>query len=1254
MTTELDPIKAFVPEAMLSWLETDSGEHALSADLEAVVLFCDISGFTTMANELVALGSRGLEELSSTVNSAFNAWIRAVHGRDGTVAMFIGDALVAMWRVDGVGEYDAAIDAATRAANAISSASQRSVTADVKCGIGVGPAQISVLEIATDRREVVLQGEALRSATAACDDGRGGPVRVYDHRSATVVAASQPIRPPDPKWMAEFVQPAIRDRLFAGQFDWLGELRWISVMMIGFPESAEREALQRAISTVTPLIPALEGHLFAVHVDDKGAFVVVAFGAPVAFDDPANRAVAASLMAHEALEQAGITHSIGVATGRALCGPVGNRDRRTYSVHGDVVNIASRLMSQRDGVIIDAATAHAASAYFVLEDRQRLVLKGIGEPVEAGRPVARASRPVPTASELVGRPAERAEIDSLIREGGTRTLVIEGEAGIGKSALAAYAASIAHPLARVIVGKASALGGQEPYGVWIDAIRSGFEPGEFSAAVSELAEEAPEARPRTALLNALSSEIPSDETATSELSGSVRAENIRTMFKSVFARIVGDEPTLLILEDGHWFDSASWALISVIREIPSVRLLLTLRPMRDPPFELASVISRPGTHHVELSDLPVDAIEALIKARLNVTHVSPAVIERVAEGGTANPLFAEQLVFGLLESGHLEITSSHALIGLPGFAEATAVTNTVESLLSSRIDSAPPPAQLTLKVASVIGRDFGSTMLEGVHPLPDRADVPVELVDLSERRLIREVVPHPDRSYEFWHALIHDVAYQMIPPDIRRTLHNDVAGWFELNERGVPPGVLAHHYSQAENWPSAASYLLEAAESAQANYSSAETAKYYRALIDMGEKNQLQSQNQELARWLRLEADALIGLSDYQRARASYEAALTLLGDPFPKTWARALLGAVLHFPSVIRVSQGASDRAIDEVAAETARNLQLMSQIAYFNQNLPEMLYCSLRAVRMAEKSGDPRSLARAHGTWSVVASVARLSRMTKRSNIRSLTEAERDGSQETIGYANLLQAVSYFASGEWEYAELGAEAAAAAYQSIGATSDADIAFSVWATTRLLRGDAEGALDLYARVGPDPSDQMVLWKTTATVLGAVLTGSDVQDEWIETLLRLGSAENLETGDAIYALGVLALGTKGESEILQLVLGRMRGLLRGLPASNGFGAFGLFGVVASIRCFADDDWVESPATARLVRRAIVHLRIAGFQYPAVRPLVHLAIACASRSEGRTRRHIHRAERTAHQLGTAYVDPLLDFVAVGASNRQMEE
>ncbi|MET0405142.1 MAG: adenylate/guanylate cyclase domain-containing protein, partial [Cystobacter sp.] len=379
----------------------------------------------------------------------------------------------------------------------------------------------------------------------------------------------------------------------------------------GLPEEAANALLPRLSDAVRAMQEAIYtrgGSVNQLLVDDKGLVLVAAFGLPTcAHEDDAARAVKAAQQAHESLRRLGLSASIGIATGRVCCGLRGGALRHEYALMGSTVNLAARLMQQaRDGILFDEATAWAVGERMRSERLPPVRVKGIAEPVLLFRPTA-VTRPRPPRADpraLVGRTQERALLDAALEDfsrGQGGALLVEADAGMGKSRLMEHLALGANARGlRVWTSAAEAAEYATVYHAWRALFSSmlGLLPTEplearRSALHARLAH-IPEAQGLAPLLNPLLLlELPETE-RTEHLYDQARAD--ATL--SLLTRLLSEAgPAVLLLEDAHWLDSASWELLRrVARDVPGWLLVLSTRPLPDAPPPRPRVPSA-AAHH---------------------------------------------------------------------------------------------------------------------------------------------------------------------------------------------------------------------------------------------------------------------------------------------------------------------------------------------------------------------------------------------------------------------------------------------------------------------------------------------------------------------------------------------------------------------------------------------------------------------------------------------------------------------------------
>ncbi|MBM3275127.1 MAG: AAA family ATPase, partial [Candidatus Sericytochromatia bacterium] len=454
--------------------------------------------------------------------------------------------------------------------------------------------------------------------------------------------------------LSGFLPEAVTSRLAARQSGWLSELRRVTVMFVNFPNAKHDTTLERAQSVMALIQTVLdrhEGMLNKLSVDEKGVSMVAAFGLPpLSHEDDAVRAIASGLALQEILRKHEVVHAIGVSTGRAFCGVVGNDQRREYTVMGDIVNLAARLMqAAKQDLLCDQATMQLAAGRFAFEALPPIAVKGKAEPVSLFRPGVAASRKAVSTQaggEMVGRKAELQQLrDALAGPGGT--ILIEGEAGIGKSRLVAAFAELAEASGRtVLLGAGDAIERSTPYHAWRNVFQDLVDLDALPGSLPDAS-----LRDLVPLLGAVLGVEMADNDATRDMSGIVRGDNTRDLLVSLLRheadklrheadklrheadklrheadklRHEADKARLvLVLEDAHWFDSASWALaLDVSRRLGGVMLALVLRPPGDAaPKEYRHIAADPATRTMSVSSLSTEDTLALVSRRLGVAEL---------------------------------------------------------------------------------------------------------------------------------------------------------------------------------------------------------------------------------------------------------------------------------------------------------------------------------------------------------------------------------------------------------------------------------------------------------------------------------------------------------------------------------------------------------------------------------------------------------------------------------------------------------
>jgi ABC-type oligopeptide transport system substrate-binding subunit/class 3 adenylate cyclase len=646
--------------------------------------------------------------------------------------------------------------------------------------------------------------------------------------------------------------------------------------------------------------------------DLAGDGVLALFGAPVAHEDDAERAVRAGLRivaavgayGHE-VETAwgveGFAVRVGLATGPAVLGLLGAGSRVEYGAVGDAVNVAARLQAhaQPGTVLVGSITQRLVEALFRWGPVSSFEVKGKAEPVTAAEVLEPVSggrtRGLPgMQAPLVGRDTDLANgiaalEDVLAGRGGI--LLITGEAGIGKSRLLNELADRVERLPRPgppptwIEGKCVSYGESLPYWPFRDLVREwlgvSLDEPELRVRVTLrrrldqlFGERAAEVYPYLGAMLGLALE-PEAAARLAELSPEALQYRTFQVVHHLAERLAAEGPVILVVEDLHWADATSTQLLErllPVTEDAAVLLVLTLRPERDhAAWRIKEVAERTLPHRtreITLEALSRAADRQLLGALVGMGTLPRDIEVRILADAEGNPFYLEELVRSLADAGALVREDEHWRFD---HAAPVEIPPTVEKVILARIDRLTPACHEVLTAASVLGRQFGLPLLEGVSGGDET--VRESLHELQRLDLVREGRRWPEPEYRFKHALIQEAAYRTIVTEQRTALHRRAARWLEERYRDNTDevaGLLAYHWLAADDEAKAVAYLTRAGDKARLEYALDEAIGHYRALLPLLERR---GERQEIALVLFKLALALHTSLRFAEANETYQRA---------------------------------------------------------------------------------------------------------------------------------------------------------------------------------------------------------------------------------------------------------------------------------------------------------------------------------------------------------------------------------------------
>jgi class 3 adenylate cyclase len=1049
-TAPLEDLACYVPSLILRRMSAEAGITMAPAveRFPAAVLFADLSGFTALTEHLTQHSPAGAEELTRILDLYFGHLVQIVLAHGGDVVKFAGDGLLALWYGD-----EPLATLAQRAVqcglsvqmvmapDAWGSVDGAAPPPDLKVRVGVGAGEVTTMHLGGvfGRWELLVTGDTLAQTGRAESEARPGEVLITPAAWPLVAErcvghplpsgavrldgladyipmrglAPPPLLPEMAEALRAYLPKAILSRLDAGQTAWLAEQRRVTVLFVNLPNLSADTPLRQAQALMRALQTSLyrfEGSITRLGTDAKGPTLVAALGLPpFSHEDDPERGVRAALAIHQSLRELGFACAIGVTTGRALCGAVGAQRRREYTMMGSMVNRSARLMQAAGSgalagglpILCDEATFRAARAHLHFEPLPPMRLKGVAAPVTVYKALPTGEQPglaprangAPRLLALLGRErdqellAERIEL--LADQGSGGAVIVEGEAGIGKSALLAYARDLARERGlRVASGSGSPVE-MPAYHPWrpifVELLDGSADGGDQLGALlphrAAVALDALEARDLAPLLAPLLGLDIAETPRTAQLVGQVRADNTRDLLLRLLGHFASRARLVLVFDDAHWLDPSSWALLQAAAEqIPAMLALVAARPLVETPPAFQRLAYSVGSLRLQLRGLPPAAVRDLLARRLGVAAVPEPVWQLIAARSQGNPFVAEELLHTLRERGAIVVADGICRLGpgLGGVEQALAgvqLPDTVEGLIISRIDRLSAAQQLTLKVASVIGPSFSLAALEAIHPVErDRERLVEQLFALQQAGLVLIESFEPDLVYAFKHAVGAEVAYNLMSFGQRRRLHRALAERYEAPDfpERVPSPQLAHHWRRADEPLRAICYLARAGEEALRAGAYAEAAVFLADALQILDGAEPGASDEARALWERQLGEAYHGMGRLIESRELLERSVARLGFPWPRDRAAQLAdlaGELVRQAANMLLRARQLPHAHPGAAAEAARAYALLAQLAYYDGQMLASTFAALRGLNLAERAGPSPELARAYASAHLAA---------------------------------------------------------------------------------------------------------------------------------------------------------------------------------------------------------------------------------------------------------------------------------------------
>jgi len=845
-TTAFEP---YVPTLAAEWAR--AAGDAPHRRLTGTIAFADLSGFTRLSERLARRGRIGAEQVTEVVNTYFAEMLDISDALGGDVLKFGGDALLSFFTGDAHALRAAeTVTAQRRALRTLPSVETSSGRVRVGMSAGIWTGQIDAFLVGSQHRELILAGPAVtgvKRLEGSADRGQimvgsatgrslrdhanlksthRGRLLLRMHHHSESSANEEALGGQD---LSQYIPAPIRAEIASGGYDAehrpvaIAFMRGAGIDPIVKDDPAKAASVLSIVVDQIERIAADEGLCFLQTDVDEGAvkFMLLA-GVPRTGDNDTERLLSGVLAIRELSP---IPLQIGLTTGQVFSGDVGSRRRRTFTVMGDSVNLAARVMTRASPgeVLVERGALRHLRVALHGVPVEPFSAKGKSALVEAMSVDGIGARQRHTFSEspLVGRDSDAQQLEELLSSAETgfgEVAEIVARAGLGKTRLVDhFMASVTIPIVRVQCeqhrSRTAYFVAQRLLRVLVGIPADADRRAAGAALRAILRRHTPDALPFLPLIApAFNAQVRSTKAAR-EVEPEFRTSRGLALVGELLTSVAADGPRLLLIEDTHWIDDASAELLdsiaAVVRQAPWL-LLMTRRPLGSRPLAGPRI-------SIWLQPLAPSAIKSLIESVPGADRFRRETIAALVERAGGNPLFAVELA-----------SNADAQAGVRDLPES------VEALIRSRLSDLSRPTRQALRVAAVFGEGWS---LDDVFQMGniDRASHPELTRTLDELTEVEE-----DERRRFTHALIREVVYESIPFAERQSLHGQVARHIESQlgpdaDQSAP--ALADHFYLSRDDREAWHYCLIAADQADAQSANVESAVFWDRAVEVATRS---------------------------------------------------------------------------------------------------------------------------------------------------------------------------------------------------------------------------------------------------------------------------------------------------------------------------------------------------------------------------------------------------------------------------------
>ncbi|AWL91931.1 ATP-binding protein [Bradyrhizobium ottawaense] len=645
------------------------------------------------------------------------------------------------------------------------------------------------------------------------------------------------------------------------------ERRFVTILRADVVDStglvAELEP-EAAVSRLEPALAAMRGavrQFGGIVSKELGDGLAAVFGAPIADDNHAPLACHAAIELVRrvgSLGDPGLQVRVGLHSGHVVAYMVASEFSKVYEIGGAAQHLAARLeaAAEANQVYVSEACQKLADGHVRFEFLGRKTLRGFGEPMPVYRVMGASDlsswrvRRARSVSRFVDRTTERALLwRAAERVSASRqTVLLMGDAGIGKSRLAhEFAQDLRASGWRLIDAECSPNLQGAPYSALKRLLLSIFESAARDQARADDPRGALPAVQQRAIDAVL--DLPISDPQWDELEPHARGRAISDASCAIVESIARRQRTILLIEDLHWIDRASDAVMATLSALqcPDLLVLLTTRPNGMPVW-----IARCHAEIVAMRPLDDDSGLAMLAEMLGPATTNADLKNRIISHTANVPLFIEEVCRSLKDSGMLLGQWGDLSLARP--VEELGIPTSIQGVIAARLDRVSRQERSLLQIAAAFGPRTNQALLRKIAALPEGV-LQDCLTALDRAELLVRIDSELEDSLEFRHEMVRQVTYDSMVEKVRESIHASILAALEDDEASNDgPDALCYHATRAKDWQKAFHHGRSAARKCLVRSAYADAVDYFEIAMGSLDKTPVTQAREADAIDLRMEA----------------------------------------------------------------------------------------------------------------------------------------------------------------------------------------------------------------------------------------------------------------------------------------------------------------------------------------------------------------------------------------------------------------